>query len=708
MPGLTDLIPLLFEGTSRIIAVSALLIGGLLTWWVLANETQRKKIKILIFLWPAIILAAGLAMVICNYIVIWKNSFPKGTAGVLVLSIVGDEKNSLQCDLISSLRDELMKAGFATNISIRASDKLVDDTKLLNVLVAHKKARAIGQQLNAQIVVWGNRTGEKKFWPRITIVKPNPVSPLAGERQLYFQVIDQINPLPATLVDEPVYLAFFLAGLSSYSSGQYDEALNAFESASKYLKSDSPDIAPLKFFTANCHFFLAQTQNQPKKFLSAAIEELQFALKISGRTKSPLDWAATQNNLGAALFDQARRSQGAEAVRLWDEAVTACRAALEVYTREQFPQDWAWNQNNLGNALLGQAGCSQGAEAIRLLDDALSGYLAVLKEVNTCEQLPQLWTVTQNNLGNALRVKAMRSEGAEAVRLLDRAVAAYRVALEVRTREQFPQVWAMTQGNLGNVLRVQAEHCQGTEAVRLLSEAVAAYRAALEVYTRERFPQYWAATQNSLGAVLRDQAELSEGAEAVRLLGEAAAAFRAALEVNTREQFPQDWAATQNDLGVVLRDQAERSQEAESVRLLSEVVATYRAALEVNTREQFPQEWAATQNNLGRALRNQAGHSQGDEAVRLLSEAVSACRAALEVSQLPQDWAATQGNLGNALRDQAMHSQGTEAVRLLGEAVVAYRAALVIFTVNEFPRDHDLTMTNLARAEEALRRLQSQ
>jgi hypothetical protein len=99
------------------------------------------------------------------------------------------------------------------------------------------------------------------------------------------------------------------------------------------------------------------------------------------------------------------------------------------------------------------------------------------------------WAKTQNNLGNALWTQAGRSEGAESVRLLNEAVAAYREALKVYTREQFPQDWAATQSNLGNALRDQAGQSEGAEAVRLLNEAVAAHREALKVYTREQFPQ---------------------------------------------------------------------------------------------------------------------------------------------------------------------------------------------------------------------------
>ena len=62
----------------------------------------------------------------------------------------------------------------------------------------------------------------------------------------------------------------------------------------------------------------------------------------------PLDWAATQNNLGAALATLGERESGTARLT---EAVAAYHAALEELTREREPLDWAMTQDNLGTAL---------------------------------------------------------------------------------------------------------------------------------------------------------------------------------------------------------------------------------------------------------------------------------------------------------------------------------------------------------------------
>ena len=62
----------------------------------------------------------------------------------------------------------------------------------------------------------------------------------------------------------------------------------------------------------------------------------------------PLDWAATQMNLGTALETLGARESGTAQL---EQAVAAYRAALEERTRERVPLRWAMTQNNLGNAL---------------------------------------------------------------------------------------------------------------------------------------------------------------------------------------------------------------------------------------------------------------------------------------------------------------------------------------------------------------------
>jgi tetratricopeptide (TPR) repeat protein len=122
------------------------------------------------------------------------------------------------------------------------------------------------------------------------------------------------------------------------------------------------------------------------------------------------------------------------------------------------------------------------------------------------ERAPLYWAVTQNNLGNALRILGARESGTAR---LDEAVAAYREALEERTRERAPLDWAATQNNLGVALRTLGERESGTAR---LEEAVAAYRDALEERTRERVPLDWATSLGSQGVAMILLAERTKNA----------------------------------------------------------------------------------------------------------------------------------------------------------------------------------------------------
>ena len=146
----------------------------------------------------------------------------------------------------------------------------------------------------------------------------------------------------------------------------------------------------------------------------------------------PLDWAMTQNNLGAALWSLGERESGT--ARL-EEAVMACRAALEERTRERVPLYWAGTQNNLGTALKTLGERESGTAR---LEEAVAAYRAALEE-QTRERVPLDWARTQNNLGNALRMLGERESGTAR---LEQAVAAWDECLLVVASE-WPANWAL-------------------------------------------------------------------------------------------------------------------------------------------------------------------------------------------------------------------------------------------------------------------------
>ncbi|MGE0002477.1 MAG: hypothetical protein AB7T05_10450, partial [Fimbriimonadaceae bacterium] len=181
-----------------------------------------------------------------------------------------------------------------------------------------------------------------------------------------------------------------------------------------------------------------------------------MASTAKARATSQHDWA-TESQV-ATIGDIRSRLE---------EAVKAFESALEVRTREAAPMQWAATQNNLGNALATLGGREEGTAR---LEEAVAAFRAAL-EVRTREAAPMDWAMTQNNLGSALQTLGGREEGT--VRL-EEAVKAFESALEVYTREAAPMQWAATQNNLGNALATLGGREEGTAR---LEEAVAAFRA---------------------------------------------------------------------------------------------------------------------------------------------------------------------------------------------------------------------------------------
>ena len=397
--------------------------------------------------------------------------------------------------------------------------------------------------------------------------------------------------------------------------------------------------------------------------LEIAITGYKVILKIFTRDASPIDWAATQNNLGAAYSD---RIVGDRAENL-EIAIKAYKAALLVRTREALPSQWAETQNNLGNAYIKRIF----GDRRENLEDAIAAYTTAL-EVYTRYALPTQWAETQNNLGIAYRNRIVGDKGEN----LEAAIKAYKAALSVHTRNASPNKWAMTQANLGTAYseRIVGDKGENFEA------AINAYKAALSVHTLKALPIDWAATQNNLGGAYsnRIKGDRAENLEA------AINAYKAALSIRTREALPVDWAETQNNLGVAYssRIKGDRAENLEAA------INAYKAALSVRTHEALPIVWATTQNNLGAAY-----WDRGEN----LEAAINAYTDALKVftrNTSPIEWAATQNNLGAAYTGRTVGNRGEN----LESAIKAYKAALSVRTREALPIDWAQTQHNLGNA----------
>jgi tetratricopeptide (TPR) repeat protein len=270
------------------------------------------------------------------------------------------------------------------------------------------------------------------------------------------------------------------------STARLEEAIAAYRAA---LEERTRERVPLDWAATqnnigNAALRLAEREDGTAR-LEQAVAAYHAALEELTRERVPLDWAMAQNNLGNALLELDRRKVGMAQTFANDTArlklaITAYRAALEERTRERVPLDWAATQNNLGSALRSLGERELGTAS---LQQAVAAYHAALEEL-TRERVPLDWAMTQNNLGNALRMLGEREGGTI---LLKQAIAAYNAALKEQAREQAPLDHAMIQDNLGIALGILGKRDKKAD---LLRQALTATKIAREIYLHSNVSQY--------------------------------------------------------------------------------------------------------------------------------------------------------------------------------------------------------------------------
>ena len=462
------------------LAFLALIGAGVYVW------THWEKIKT----WPGV-----------SRFLAFLKPLPKADPGrfcVAVLNLRGDEKNAESRELILELLREfegIQVLHFERTITVSGGDREEKERK------GHEKARKYLQRSGASIAVWGR------------VVRQGGVA----KPSLYLTAAPTTEGRPSQYGFEDTGKAFRLP---------------------EVFWEDLSDVLRLVVTSQNLEFE-ALDGHYIADHLEPYIERIRILLGNNSRRH--LGWDAFARVNIQALFADALRKLGEQTGRnqALQEAISIYREVLKEWTRGHAPLDWAATQNNLGNALQTLGGRECGVER---LEEAVVAYHQALQEM-TRERVPLDWATTQNNLGNALGRLGERKHD---TKCLQEAEVAYREALKEKTRERVPLDWAATQSNLGNVLQSLGEYEGGTER---LEESVLVYREALKERIRGRVPLKWAATQNNLGTALSSLGEREGGTERLK---ESVTAYREALKERTRERVPLDWAETQNNLGGAL------------------------------------------------------------------------------------------------------------------------------------------------------------
>jgi tetratricopeptide (TPR) repeat protein len=488
---------------------------------------------------------------------------PKADPSVFTVAIVplDNDDGQIEHDIVEDLKEiEEIKVQPFNRPPISDQD----------VHAGNELARKYLKQSNAQVIIWGTvLVGDKKvpklYWTAKG-AKPTKESghyPFQDDGSLPLAFKNDLNDLLGLLV--------VTQGTAFYGQqGHFvaDRLVPFVERVERLLEGDSrngwsvEDVAKIRFILANAQTTLGEQNGQDHPLLDA-IENYQLVLQQETRASVPLEWAATENNLGLALEGLGELEVGTDHLR---QAVTAYQCALLEYTRERDPLEWAEIENNRGVALRALGEREAGSDDLQ--EAAVACHLALLER--TRERVPFEWAMTQNNLGAVFTDLGERESNSDD---LLQAIYAYQRALLEYTRQRDPLEWAATENNLGFALgelgklklderQKVASTINDSSGIDDLRQAVIAYQSALLEYTRVRVPLEWAATENNLSVALRVLGEHEPG---ITDLQQAAAACRLALLERTRTRAPLEWAVTESNFGSALRDLGERDKDSKQL-----------------------------------------------------------------------------------------------------------------------------------------------
>ena len=328
-------------GFNLVVAVIALVVIAIYFWFSGKKVVGKPRLGRRLLRVTGIILIAVVVIGVQAVFVQFPKAFPGWKVGILVAQIEGDEENSIRQDLVNTLNTELKKDTILMGIEVKTLPLTITET------MGHEEARKYGKKYKAKLVIWGSRGGDlskRIIHPRITVLSEEYLSARVANQDFKAQVIEEVK-LPPASVERPGFLIHFVLAQSYYSQYEFEKAKIEFE---KCLELPNRDIT----YENSIRFWLAMTYADlghylgKTEYLAKAIDVYRRFLNIWTERDFPLDWAATQNNLGIAYSEIPTGDRGENLKR----AIECYENALRVRTERDFPLDWAMTQYNLGVA----------------------------------------------------------------------------------------------------------------------------------------------------------------------------------------------------------------------------------------------------------------------------------------------------------------------------------------------------------------------
>lgn len=282
-------------------------------------------------------------------------------------------------------------------------------------------------------------------------------------------------------------------GALSSSPTELKNAVSVFRDA---LRQAPGDIV-LRTNLASTLVIMGSSENGISR-LNEAKGELERLIPLMQSADQAVARSHAYFSLGSVLASLANRSgeiaQHEEAVRHYDQALAA-RASFE--SKTQRSGDWA---NIVGNRAGSVRAIGLERRDVRRLSEA-GGLYQQVQQVYTLQDAPAQWAITQRNIGLVLYDTATITLNPAD---LDKARAAYQVALDNIDRSETPSDWAQLNLDIGRCwsLMSTAERTEGPGAPQSLQNALDRLGDALDVLNPEAEPRLWAMATIELGKAL--------------------------------------------------------------------------------------------------------------------------------------------------------------------------------------------------------------
>jgi len=284
-----------------------------------------------------------------------------------------------------------------------------------------------------------------------------------------------------------------------YEMRQYIKASNYYAEAKRAAEKadDERGMGAASVGIGNTYTLRPASPAHRGENVRKAVENYERALKLLSEDEYPIQYATTQNNLGAAYWNLPAADNKVRAENII-KAIECYKEALQISRKEEHPLQYAITQNNLGAAYtdLPAADNVERADNINKAIDCYDEALQIYRK----DEYPLDYAMTQNNLGNAYRnLPAATSE--ERADNVKKAIECYDKALQIRRKEEYPIQYATTQNNLGNAY-AYLPAADNEERADNVKKAIDCYDEALQIYRKDEYPQDYCLTAANMGLLL--------------------------------------------------------------------------------------------------------------------------------------------------------------------------------------------------------------